>query len=120
MLSDPVDPAEAMDTQANPTAGTTITIPPSEMLKLSELLKDTFRAEIVGLFDTIVKGVVTGLQDRIESLEKSNKTFRRQTIYLQLELLFSRHRQIKPSSIVEGTACASPVFLKRLMRIQTT
>ena len=47
------------------------------MLKLSELLKDTFRAEIVGLVDTIVKGVVTGLQDRIESLEKSNKNLQK-------------------------------------------
>ena len=43
------------------------------MLKLSELLKDTLHTEIVGLVDNIVKGVITGLQERITSLEKSNK-----------------------------------------------
>ena len=67
------DPVEVMDVHSIPSAGTTITIPPSEMLRLSELLQDTFRAEIVGLVDSIVKGVVTGLQDRITSLENSNK-----------------------------------------------
>ena len=67
------DPIEVMDIHAVPPAGPTITIPPSEMLKLSELLKDTFHTEIVGIVDNIVKGVITGLQERITSLEKSNK-----------------------------------------------
>ena len=67
------DPVEVMDTHGFPPASTTFTIPPSEMQKLSDLLKDTFRGEIVGLVDNIVKGVITGLQDRIASLEKSNK-----------------------------------------------
>ena len=67
------DPVEVMDTHAIPPTGTTITIPPSEMLKLSALLQDTFRSEIVGLVDNIVKGVITGLQERITSLENSNK-----------------------------------------------
>ena len=71
---------EVMDIHAVPPAGPTITIPPSEMLKLSEfmlklseLLKDTFHTEIVGIVDNIVKGVITGIQERITSLEKSNK-----------------------------------------------
>ena len=67
------EPEEVMDTHAIPPTGTTITIPPSEMLKLSALLQDTFRSEIVGLVDNIVKGVITGLQERITSLENSNK-----------------------------------------------
>lgn len=67
------DTTEVMDTHSIPPAGPTITIPPSEMLKLSDLLKDTFRGEIVGLVDNIVKGVLKGLQERITSLEESNK-----------------------------------------------
>ena len=67
------EPIEVMDIHAVLPAGPTITIPPSEMLKLSELLKDTFHTEIVGIVDNIVKDVITGLQERITSLEKSNK-----------------------------------------------
>ena len=67
------DPSEAMDAHATPAPSTTITIPPAEMLKLSELLKDTFRSEIVGLVDNIVHGVITGLRERITTLESSNK-----------------------------------------------
>ena len=36
-----------------------IIIPESEMLKLSDMLKDTFRGEIVGLVNGIVEGVVS-------------------------------------------------------------
>ena len=43
------------------------------MLKLSDLLKDTFRGEIVGLVDNIVTGVLKGLQERITTLEESNQ-----------------------------------------------
>ena len=67
------DPVEVMDTHGIPPAGPTITIPPSEMLKLSELLKATFRTEIVSLVDNIVKCVLKGLQERITSLDESNK-----------------------------------------------
>ena len=38
-----------------------------------QLLKDTFRSEIVGLVDNIVHGVITGLRERITTLESSNK-----------------------------------------------
>ena len=67
------DPVEVMDTHSIPPAGPTFTIPPSEMLKLSDLLKDTFRGEIVGLVDNIVTGVLKGLQERITALEVSNQ-----------------------------------------------
>ena len=67
------DPVEVMDTHSIPPAGPTFTIPPSEMLKLSDLLKDTFRGEIVGLVDNIVTGVLKGLQERITTLEESNQ-----------------------------------------------
>lgn len=50
-----------------------ITIPPSEMLKLSEMLKDTFRGEIVAMVDSVVQGVLKGLNDKIASLEEKNK-----------------------------------------------
>ena len=66
------DPVEVMDTHGIPPAGPTITIPPSEMLKLSELLKGAFRTEIVSLVNNIAKGVLKGLKERITSLE-SNK-----------------------------------------------
>ena len=49
-----------------------IIIPESEMLKLSDMLKDTFRGEIVGLVNGIVEGVVNGLQDQVKELETSN------------------------------------------------
>lgn len=56
------------------TTGSTqhFTIPPSEMLKLSEMLKGTFRGEIEGLVDSVVNGVLKGLNERISSLEKEN------------------------------------------------
>ena len=47
-------------------------IPESEMLKLSEMLKTTFKSEIVGLVNCIVEGVVDGLQEQVKKLETTN------------------------------------------------
>ena len=85
MASEPID---VMDINAVPPAGPTITIPPSEMLKLSELLKDTFHTEIVGIVDNIVKGVIMGLQERITSLEKSNKDLKDTNVSLTARVTF--------------------------------
>lgn len=49
-----------------------ITIPPSEMMKIAEMLKETFRGEIESMVDSVVKGVLKGLQERITVLEKTN------------------------------------------------
>lgn len=35
--------------------------PPSEMMKISDMLKETFRGEIESLVDSVVKGVLKGL-----------------------------------------------------------
>ena len=53
-----------------------ITIPPSEMMKISDMLKETFRGEIESIVDSVVKGVLKGLQDRIDSVEKTNVELR--------------------------------------------
>lgn len=37
----------------------------AEMVKLSDMLKEIFRAEIVSLVDSVVSGVLSGLQDKI-------------------------------------------------------
>ncbi|MEW8548099.1 MAG: hypothetical protein AB2693_31740 [Candidatus Thiodiazotropha sp.] len=49
-----------------------ITIPPSEMLKISLMLKETFRGEVEAMVDSVVKGVLSGLQERITVLENAN------------------------------------------------
>lgn len=59
-------------TQSTATPTSHITIPPSEMQKIAEMLKASFQDEIVTIVDGVVKGVLSGLQDRISSLEKSN------------------------------------------------
>lgn len=66
-----------------------IVIPPTELLKISEMLKDTFRGEIVGMVDSVVTGVLKGLQDRIASLEISNKALiqENKTLVTRLETL---------------------------------
>lgn len=46
-----------------------IIIPQTEMVKISDMLKETFRAEIVSLVDSVVSGVLRGLQDKTTSLE---------------------------------------------------
>ena len=50
--------------------------PPSKMLKLSELVIASFQGEISNLADSVVKGVLKGLQDRIISLERDNTSLR--------------------------------------------
>ncbi|MCG8048365.1 MAG: Mis12 domain-containing protein [Candidatus Thiodiazotropha endolucinida] len=52
---------------------TSLVIPDAEMLKLSKMLKDTFKSEIVGLVNVIVDGVVDGLNEKIQKLEQTNK-----------------------------------------------
>lgn len=59
-----------------------LTIPQSEIAKISEMLKDTFRGEIVGMVDSIVKGVLSGLTERISSLEKENIDLKQQNASL--------------------------------------
>ena len=61
-----------------PSPASHILIPPSEMLKLSEMLKETFRGEISTIVIYIIIGVLQGLQDRISSLEKSNSELRKE------------------------------------------
>lgn len=63
-----------------------IMIPPSEMQKISEMLKLTFRGEIESMVETIVKGVLTGLQDRISSVEKINSDLVNENIALKTRL----------------------------------
>lgn len=76
-VSDVSDISELSATEQSPTEMATgtphITIPPSEMMKLSEMLKETFKGEIVNLVDSVVQGVLKGLNDRIGSLEEKNK-----------------------------------------------
>ena len=48
------------------------------MLKLSEMLKDTFRGEISTIVTGIVTGVLQGLENRISSLEKTNSYLRKE------------------------------------------
>ena len=59
-----------------------IVIPPSELSKISEMLKDTFRGEIVNLVDSVVQGVLKGINDRIASLEARNSTLESQNTAL--------------------------------------
>ena len=61
-----------------PSSASHILIPPSEKLKLSEMLKETFCGEISTMVTDIITGVLQGLQDRISSLEKSNSELRKE------------------------------------------
>lgn len=60
-----------------------ILIPPSEMAKLSEMLKSTFRQEIVGLVNEVVEGVLSGLRNQISSLETSNRELKEENTVLR-------------------------------------
>ena len=68
-----------MLTDANPsqetsqeTSASHLMIPPAEMAKIAEMLKSTFRGEIVTIVDSVVQGVLKGLQDQITCLQKAN------------------------------------------------
>lgn len=64
-----------MLTDVNPSQEVTashIVIPPSELMKISEMLQNTFRGEIVTMVDTVVQGVLKGLQEQVTALQKSN------------------------------------------------
>lgn len=68
----PIIEMASSDTSASTSSH--IVIPPSKLTKISEMLKDTFRGEIVTLVDSVVQGVLKGLNDRIASLEVRNET----------------------------------------------
>ena len=59
------------------------------MLKISEMLKETFRGEIVTMVDSVVAGVLKGLQERITSLEQSNEALVKEnrSLVTRLEVL---------------------------------
>ena len=65
--------SEMADTESSMEKPTSIVIPESEMLKLSIMLKETFRGEIVGLVNGIVEGVLDGLNEQVSKLEETNK-----------------------------------------------
>ena len=77
-----------------------IVIPPTEMLKISEMLKETFRSEMVTMVDSVVAGVLKGLQDRITSLEISNKALvqENKSLVTRLEVLEKRVDQAEQYS----------------------
>ena len=72
--------AEAMD--AHSIAPMAPNIPPGEILKISEMLQDTFRGEIAGLVESVVEGVLKGLQDQITTLDNSNKKLNKENTSL--------------------------------------
>ena len=78
-----VESTMATDTTPN------IVIPESELLKLSEMLKDTFQGQIVGLVNGIVEGVLDGLLEQITKLEKVNTelTEENQTLRARVQTL---------------------------------
>ena len=61
-------------TTETPGSNPHIVIPPSEMEKLSLMLRDTFKGEIAVLVQDIVSGVLKGLNDRIDGLETNIKS----------------------------------------------
>ena len=91
-----------------------ITIPPSEMLKLSQMLKDTFRGEIVELVNSVVDGVLKGLHDKMSSLESANSSLLQENTALSKRVAvlerqveqseqYSRRNNLRISGLVEGT-----------------
>lgn len=102
-----------------------ITIPPSEMIKISDMLKETFRGEIESLVDSIVKGVLKGLQDRVDSLEKTNAELRTEngTLSTKVETLekqieqaeqYSRRNCLRVSGLQEETNEDTDALIMRL------
>ena len=109
---------ENMTSTAPPAASSApaahIVIPPTELLKISEMLKDTFRAEIVDMVDSIVSGVLKGLQERITSLEKCNEALvqENKSLITRVDLLekqadqaeqYSRRNCLRISGVKEET-----------------
>lgn len=77
-------PPFGMATDGSSMPGTPhIIIPPSEMSKLSEMLKDTFKDEIGNLVQSIVNGVLKGLNDRIDAMETNVKELQKKNITLE-------------------------------------
>ena len=60
-------------------------IPPSEMEKLSLMLQETFKGQIETLVQGIVKGVLKGLNDRIDGLESNINTLQTKNEELEKE-----------------------------------
>ena len=80
----------AMLTDANPsqetsqeTSASHIMIPPAEMAKIVEMLKSTFRGEIVTIVDSVVQGVLKGLQDQVTCLQKANLDLQNENKFLK-------------------------------------
>ena len=65
MLTD----ANSSQETSQETSASHIMIPPAEMAKIAEMLKSTFRGEIVAIVDSVVQGVLKGLQDQITCLQ---------------------------------------------------
>lgn len=119
-VSDVSDISELSVTEQSPTEMATgtqqlsstphITIPPSEMMKLSEMLKETFKGEIVNLADSVVEGVLKGLNDRIGSLEEKNKVLETQNNDLKARVLVLENKaeqaeQYSRRNILRITGC---------------
>lgn len=56
-----------------------VVIPPAEMLKISEMLKETFRGEIVTMVDSVVAGVLKGSESVLPHLNSLTKLLSKKT-----------------------------------------
>lgn len=91
-----------------------ITIPPSEMIKISQMLKDTFRGEIVELVNSVVDGVLKGLHEKMSSLETANSSLLQENTALSKRVSvlekqieqgeqYSRRNNLRISGLMEDT-----------------
>lgn len=78
-----------------------IIIPDSEMSKISDMLKETFRGEIENLVQSVVNGVLKGLNDKIDNLEKNMTELHKQNVNLVNENVALTQRVVSLEKAVD-------------------
>ena len=101
-LSDTGVQPPAMASEESLAAGSPhIIIPDSEMKKLSIMLQDTFRGEIENLVQSVVNGVLKGLNDKIDTMEKDITELHKQNSDLVTQNVALTERVVKLEKAVD-------------------
>lgn len=97
-----------------------ITLPESDLKTIADFLKDAFETKLTEMANTIVTGVLEGIQTKVSTLEKENKDLRERIEKLEAKAdaaeQYSRRNCLRIAGVPENEAADTDSYVLDLSR----